>query len=218
MNNQKFLYGEKFEQLSLNVNMNEMNGDIQIILQSLNEINDNQQFLIEKITGNRIGKIQEYFSLLELKSSFPNDYFSDEKSDKHGTDIIATVRESNEDISQITISIKHHKKWNSEFISQLEHNISQDGTSWGFLITTVFPSEALNKKIWTVCDSNGRLILLVKPEFASIAYYAIRMIIIYELKLLEKINEISVPFKKKNYNVIQLDNVKCLNKKNRERK
>ena len=46
------------------------------------------------------------------------------------------------------------------------------------LVTTSFPGEALNNKTWTTRDSYGKLILLVKPEFASIAYYAIRQIVI----------------------------------------
>ena len=162
----------------------------------MTDINDGQQLIINRIAGSRIGKIQESVTLIDLKSSFPNDLFSDEKSDKHGTDIIGTVKESGKTISQISISVKHQKKWSSEFITQLEKNIFQDGTEWGFLVTTTFPSDALNMKIWTTFDTHGRLILLVKPEYVSIAYYAIRMIVIYEFRLLAMVKDSINEYKK----------------------
>ena len=188
MNNQKSTYNEEISAYSFD-KMGSVSEDLEMILCNLNEINENQHYIIDRISGSGIGKIQETATLLELKSSFPNDHFSDENADKHGTDIIATVLERGEEISQITISVKHQKKWSSEFLTQLESNMSQDGTDWGFLVTTTFPSEALNKRIWTMQGNHNRLILLVKPEFASIAYYAIRMIIVYELRLSEMVTE-----------------------------
>ena len=137
----------------------------------------------EKLFGSSIGSAQETITLLDLKRACPYDSFSEELSTKHGTDIIAFVRENGKIVGIISISVKRQQKWNSEFLTQLTKNISQDSSSWGLLVTTTFPNEALNENIWTTLDSTGRLILLVKPSYAPIAYYAIRQIIIYQSSL-----------------------------------
>jgi|APSaa5957512535_1039671.scaffolds.fasta_scaffold15025_3 hypothetical protein len=166
-----------------NEHLTNLKKDSRLIIDGLNMVLDNQSRIMERISGSNIGKVQEYLTLSELKSSFPIDSFSDEFADKHGTDIVATVCESGLRLGIISISVKHQKKWNPEFISQFVRNLSQDNTRWGFIVTTTFPSEALNQNIWTACDESGRIILLVKPEFASIAYYAVRTIVLYELQL-----------------------------------
>jgi len=120
-----------------------------------------------------------------MKRACPFDSFSEEMSTKHGTDIVAYVRENGKYLGKISISVKRQKRWSSEFIIQLEKNIKDDNSSWGLLVTSVFPSEALNENIWTVFDSTGRLILIVKPGFTPVAYYAIRQIIIYQFALKE---------------------------------
>ena len=163
--------------------LNELKGDHDMILNILDSLMLNQQEILEKLSGSNIGKVQERLTIMELKSTFPNDNFSDEESDKHGTDIIATVLESGIEFENISISVKHQNRWSSEFVSQLEKNIEDDCTRWGFLVTSTFPSDALNNNIWTAKTSSGRLILLVKPQFASIAYYAIRTIVLYEYQL-----------------------------------
>ncbi len=133
-----------------------------------------------RIYGTAMGFVEETIILSELKTSCPYDRFSDELSSKHGTDIVSYVREGGIEIGKISLSVKRHKKWNSNFITQLEKNITTDNSKWGLLITTVFPNEALNQNIWTTYDHYGRLILMVKPYFVGIAYYAIRQIVIYE--------------------------------------
>ena len=139
----------------------------------------------ERLFGNSIGSVQETITLLDLKRACPYDNFSEEMSSKHGTDIIAFVRENGRMLGKISISVKRQRRWNSEFLDQIEKNIRDDNSSWGLLVTTVFPNEALNENIWTTLDGTGRLILMVKPIFAPVAYYAIRQIIIYQSSLKE---------------------------------
>lgn len=139
----------------------------------------------ERLFGNSIGLVQETITLLDLKRACPYDNFSEEMSSKHGTDIIAFVKENGRTLGKISISVKRQRRWNSEFLDQLEKNIHDDNSSWGLLVTTVFPNEALNENIWTTLDGTGRLILMVKPIFAPVAYYAIRQIIIYQSSLKE---------------------------------
>jgi len=157
----------------------------------LEQILQDQEYIKERLSGQSIGKTQEILTLNDLKRAYPHDGFSDETADKHGTDIVATVRESGMEIGQISISVKHHKKWNSKFIGQLEKNIKQDGTRWGFLVSTAFPSEALNDKIWTAFSNLGLMILIVKPEYAPVGYYAFRTILIYEYQLRRSLKSIT---------------------------
>ncbi len=161
--------------------------DNKLVFELLDSVLVNQNNILDKLSGSAIGKVQENMTLLELKSSFPNDQFSDEHSDKHGTDIISTVWESGVNLGKITISVKHQNRWSSEFVTQLEENIVTDNTRWGFLVTTTFPADALNHNIWTARTGNNRLILLVKPQFSSIAYYAVRNILLYENQLRDMI-------------------------------
>ncbi len=186
MNRQKCL--QTNDKLEAPVSLRELKTDSDLVLEVLDSVLLNQHNILERLSGSSIGKIQENLTIQELKSVFPYDQFSDEESNKHGTDIIATIIESGMDLGRITISVKHQKRWSSEFIRQLEKNISDDGTRWGFLVTTIFPTDALNENIWTARCSSGRLILLVKPQFASIAYYAIRTIMIYEIQIAKMID------------------------------
>ena len=88
---------------------------------TMNEVSD-------RLFGVSIGSAQEKISALYLKQSCPNDHFSEEMADKHGTDIIASVMENGlwyiDDepvytmcVGQISISIKKQKKWHSNFKS-----------------------------------------------------------------------------------------------------
>ena len=81
------------------------------------------------------------------------------------------------------LCIKKQKKWHNDFLDQLEKNIQSDKTRWGLLITAAFPNEALNENIWTARTSTNRLVLIVKPAFAPVAYFAIRQIVVYEREL-----------------------------------
>ena len=151
---------------------------------SINEIRN-------RLFGVSIGSVQEKISGLYLKQSCPNDHFSEEMADKHGTDIIASVMENGNwyvegesvytmCVGKISISIKKQKKWHNNFLDQLEKNIQSDKTRWGLLITTAFPNEALNQNIWTARTPTNRLVLIVKPAFAPVAYFAIRQMVVYE--------------------------------------
>ena len=151
---------------------------------TMNEVKD-------RLFGVSIGSVQEKISALYLKQSCPNDHFSEEMADKHGTDIVASVMENGlwyiDDesvyttcVGKISISIKKQKKWHSDFLDQLEKNIQSDKTRWGLLITAAFPNEALNQNIWTARTPTNRLVLIVKPTFAPVAYFAIRQIVVYE--------------------------------------
>jgi len=175
------------EKSKIQKNFDGLKKDNKLVFELLDSILVNQNDILGKLSGSAIGKVQENMTLLELKSSFPNDQFSGEESDKHGTDIISTVWESGINLGNITISVKHQNRWSSEFVAQLEENIRTDNTRWGFLVTSTFPADALNHNIWTARTGNNRLILLVKPQFVSIAYYAVRNIIIYENQLRDMI-------------------------------
>jgi len=151
---------------------------------SINEIRN-------RLFGVSIGSVQEKISGLYLKQSCPNDHFSEEMADKHGTDIIASVMENGNwyvdgepvytmCVGKISISIKKQKKWHNNFLDQLEKNIQSDKTRWGLLITAAFPNEALNQNIWTARTPTNRLVLIVKPAFAPVAYFAIRQMVVYE--------------------------------------
>ncbi len=146
----------------------------------------------DRLFGNYIGTVEETMAILELKSACPHDDFSEEQSSRHGTDILAAVREKGEIIGKISISVKHQGKWNSNFITQLEKNIRNDNSGWGLLVTTVFPKESLNENVWTTFDSSGRLLLMTKPAYVSVAYYAIRQIVIYQHLLKSKIQKYSL--------------------------
>jgi hypothetical protein len=176
-----------YEKSKIQKELDGLKRDNKLFFELLDSVLDNQNNILDKLSGSAIGKVQENMTLLELKSSFPNDQFSDEESDKHGTDIISTVWESGVNLGKITISVKHQNRWSSEFVTQLEENIVTDNTRWGFLVTTTFPADALNHNIWTARTGNNRLILLVKPQFSSIAYYAVRNILLYENQLRDMI-------------------------------
>ena len=185
MSKQKYQIAD--EKSKIQKNLDGLKKDNKLVFELLDSVLVNQNDILNKLSGSAIGKVQENMTLLELKSSFPNDQFSGEESDKHGTDIISTVWESGINLGRITISVKHQNRWSSEFVTQLEENIRTDNTRWGFLVTTTFPADALNHNIWTARTGNNRLILLVKPQFSSIAYYAVRNIILYENQLRDMI-------------------------------
>ena len=87
------------------------------------------------------------------------------------------------EIGKISVSVKRTKAWSSEFLDQLDKNITQDKSEWGILVTTAFPREALNDAVWTTYTKERRMVLIVKPQFATIAYYAIREIVKYQFLL-----------------------------------
>ncbi len=120
-----------------------------------------------KLSGISIGKIGELVTVKELKSAFPHDNFSDENANKGDSDIIATVIEGGTEKAKICISCKYVDKWSSTFIQQLQKNKKQEKTNYGILVTKSFPSDALNDRVHYL---EKEKIMMVKPEFLSVAY------------------------------------------------
>lgn len=136
----------------------------------------NLELMRDRLFGLHIGKIQENLTIEHLKSACPDDIFSEEFADKHGTDIVATVRHKGSVSGKISVSVKHRAQWSSNFVNQLARNIDNDKSDAGILVTTSFPREALNKNIWLLLCGGSAACLLVKPEFAATAYFAARTI------------------------------------------
>jgi len=136
----------------------------------------NVELMRDRLFGCHIGKIQENLTMGHLKSACPDDIFSEEFADRHGTDIVATVRHRGAASGKISVSVKHQRHWSSDFVSQLARNIDDDMSDAGILVTTSFPREALNENIWMLLRGRNAACLLVKPEFAATAYYAARVI------------------------------------------
>jgi hypothetical protein len=127
-----------------------------------------------KIAGPGIGKIGESITLKDFKAAMPIDGFSEEKADKHGTDIVATVNENKTAIGKIAISVKYDNNWKSEFIHQLQQNMVHEGTDFGILATLSLPREALSNKVLVIETPASGMILVVKQEYAAVAYYGLR--------------------------------------------
>ena len=159
-----------------------------------------------RLFGTDVGIAQEVVTISHLKAGCPYDSFSEEQATRHGTDILGFVRENGMEIGKISVSVKRTKSWSSEFLDQLDRNIKQDNSQWGLLVSTAFPREALNNTIWTTYTKTRRMVLLVKPQLATIAYYAIREIVKYQFMLrrelvrLEIIREKDVDDKWRNEN------------------
>ena len=71
----------------------------------------------DKILGVGIGNVGEIITIKDLKSAAHMDNFSEYKSTRHGTDIIATVKQNGLECGKITISVKFVEKWDGYFIN-----------------------------------------------------------------------------------------------------
>lgn len=120
-----------------------------------------------RIAGTGIGTIGEKITVKELKAAFPQDRLTDEKAKKAGTDVVSTVIENSIEQGRIAISCKYDVTWSSKFLEQLLKNMEQERTEFGILVTKSFPTEALDERVHYLEDQK---IMLVKPEFLSIAY------------------------------------------------
>lgn len=145
----------------------EMKKAVNMIYQAIGEVN-------QKLSGTAVGKVGEMITIKDLKGVFHTDEFSDEKANKQGTDVIATVIENKESIGKIAISIKYDLSWKGDFIQQLNKNMKQEETNFGILVTKVFPKEALSDKAYVKESRSGGMMLIVKPEYVSVAYYGFR--------------------------------------------
>lgn len=155
---------------------------VEEILKVLNEIR-------LKVAGPAIGKVGEAITLKEFKAATPGDEFSEDKADKRGTDIIATVKENKKVQGKIAISVKYDSQWKSEFIRQLEDNMKHEGTDFGILATTSMPKEALSDKIIVTETANDGILLVVNQEYASVAYQGLRLAVIAWEHARKKIND-----------------------------
>ena len=138
--------------------------EIKLVLEKLQKLYDNVD---SKLGGTAIGKIGETITVKELKSAFPEDDFSDENANKGDTDIVATVVEGGIEKTKIAISCKYVDKWSSSFILQLQKNMKQEKTDYGILVTKSFPSDSLNDRVHYL---EKEKIMMIKPEFLSVAY------------------------------------------------
>jgi len=136
----------------------------------LKQIYDGLDSIRLKVVGTGIGKIGEQATIIELQGAFSQDEFSDKRSDEKGADIVADVRDDGTSIGKIVVSVKYHEKWSGDFLRQLRENVQVEGAQWGLLVTRVFPSNALNERAHLTKDGY----FLVKPEYASVAYYGLR--------------------------------------------
>jgi hypothetical protein len=144
--------------------------------EELRRMNDALQQIQQKIVGVGIGQVRELSVIKDLKSACPEDDFTDEKAKKHGADIVATVKLKGHEIGKIVVSVKEHDSWNSDFMTQLKKNLREEQTDWGILVSKVFPSSALNGKMYV--EANG--ILVVKTEYAPAAYLGLRHAVIHK--------------------------------------
>src|SRR5439155_13847047 len=71
---------------------------------------------------------------------------------------------------KVVISTKADNNWSEEFREQLKKNLEQERTRWGILVTKSFPSDALNDKAYL----DDEQLLLVKFEYAAVAYLGVR--------------------------------------------
>lgn len=97
----------------------EMKKAVSMIYQAIGEVN-------QKLSGTAVGKVGEMITIKDLKAVVPTDEFSDEKADKQGTDVIATVIESEKNVGKIAISIKYVLAWKIDFVHQLNKNMKQE--------------------------------------------------------------------------------------------
>jgi len=131
------------------------------------------------LKGTAIGKIGEQVTVIELKSAFPQDNFTDENANKGDTDIVGTVIENGKEQGTVAISCKYVEKWSNSFVQQLQKNKKQEKTEYGILVTKCFPSQALNDRVHYL---EKEKILMVKPEFLSVAYGGYRReVIVWEI-------------------------------------
>ncbi|MGH9878230.1 MAG: DUF2130 domain-containing protein, partial [Nitrososphaerales archaeon] len=142
----------------------------------IEKMNGALQQIQQKIMGVGIGQVRELSVIRNLKSACPEDDLTDEKAKKHGADIVATVMVKGHDVGKIVVSVKEHDSWNGDFIDQIKKNLREEQTDWGILVSKVFPSSALNEKLYV--EGNG--ILVVKTEYAAAAYLGLRLAVIHK--------------------------------------
>ena len=163
--------------------------ELRDILTKLSDATDDIQ---KRIAGTGIGKLGEIITVKELKAAFPFDGFTDEKAKKAGTDVISTVIENGKEIGKIAISSKYDVNWKNEFLEQLQKNMNTERTHFGILVTKSFPTESLDDKVHYLQNNH---VMLVKPEFLSIAYGGFRRAVLEWNKGQNSIKQIEEKYK-----------------------
>jgi hypothetical protein len=163
--------------------------ELRDILTKLSDATDDIQ---KRIAGTGIGKLGEIITVKELKAAFPFDTFTDEKAKKAGTDVISTVIENGKEIGKIAISSKYDINWKNEFLEQLQKNMNTERTQFGILVTKSFPTQSLDDKVHYLQNNH---VMLVKPEFLSIAYGGFRRAVLEWNKGQNSIKQIEEKYK-----------------------
>ena len=142
--------------------------------QTIQSISSGVSDILRKIGGTGIGTIGETITIKDLKMVAPMDDFDETRATHGGTDIIGKVNENGTLSGTITTSVKYTEKWENNYVEQITRNMEQDGSRFGVLVSKVFPREALSDKAWVMKTRRGNSIILVKPEYAPVAYFGLR--------------------------------------------
>jgi hypothetical protein len=142
--------------------------------QTIQSISSGVSDILRKIGGTGIGAIGETITIKDLKRVAPMDDFDETRATRGGTDIIGKVNENGTFSGTITTSVKYTETWENNYMEQITRNMEQDGSRFGVLVSKVFPREALSDKAWVMKTRRGNSIILVKPEYAPVAYFGLR--------------------------------------------
>jgi hypothetical protein len=147
--------------------------------------------LLMKIVGPGIGKVGEIVTIQDLKRVAPIDSFDETRATKHGTDIVGQVNDNGIICGTVTISVKYTQTWSNEYLKQIMENMRDDGSKFGVLVSKAFPKEALSDKAWMLKTRDGMPVILVKPEYVSLAYFGLRQatIVMFEAKQFQETRE-----------------------------
>lgn len=158
--------------------------DNQTTQNTLNEI-------LRRIGGTGIGSIGETITIRDLKQVVPSDDFDETRATQGGTDIIGRVNENGIFPGAITISVKYAEKWENSHMEQIAKNMQQDCSRFGILVTKESPKQAINDKAWVTKTREGNSVILVKPEYAPLAYFGLRQatLIWYQMTQMQKTKE-----------------------------
>lgn len=163
----------------------------------MSELQKTLEEVKERVAGTAVGKIGEFITIKDLKTISPTDEFSEENASKGGTDVVATVKENGDEVGKIAISVKYDLEWRMDFIQQLNKNMQQESTNFGILVTKDFPKQALSDKAYLKESNNGTMILVVRPEYVSVAYPGYRWAVIAEQKARNSIKSMKEQLEKR---------------------
>ncbi|MGC1931045.1 MAG: hypothetical protein WA667_18910 [Candidatus Nitrosopolaris sp.] len=97
------------------------------------------------------------------------DSFDETRASKQGTDIVGNVNENGTVCGSVTVSVKYTQTWSNEYMKQIA-----DWSRFGVLVSRTFPKEALSDNAYLMRTRDGNSVILVKPEYAPLAYVGLR--------------------------------------------